>query len=359
MPTWGELLVELGELQREYKPKPGAILSPHDLLRRKYLSALSNHTERATIFYGSAWMEARPEVPSGALSVGMGDVNGFMEACSNAKDSTKLDLILTSPGGSAEAAESIMGYLRTQFDHIRVIVPVAAMSAATMMALSADEIVMGTHSQLGPIDPQFTIQTPDGPRTAPGQAIIDQFEQAKIECQDPANIPAWVPLLRGLAPGLLAVCASARALAEEFARRALAAHMFAGESDAENKAEAAAAWFANFSAFKSHGRRVSRDDAREQGIKIIDLEDDPVLQDLVLSVYHSMRLTFSGTPAAKIIENHTGRAYIEQIQQVTVQMPQPGQPQSVRPVPPLGAPPQGSAFGPGVNRQQRRAQGKK
>jgi ClpP class serine protease len=66
-----------------------------------------------------------------------------MEAVSNVEE-REVDLILHSPGGSAEAAESIVEYLRTRFDRVRVIVPVAAMSAATMMALSADEIVMGS-----------------------------------------------------------------------------------------------------------------------------------------------------------------------------------------------------------------------
>lgn len=105
-----------------------------------------------------------------------------MEAVSNVSE-RKLDLILTSPGGSPEAAESIMDYLRSRFDHIRAVVPVAAMSAATMMALACDEILMGTHSQLGPIDPQLTVVTPEGPRSSPAQAILDQFGRAYIEMQ--------------------------------------------------------------------------------------------------------------------------------------------------------------------------------
>ena len=44
-----------------------------------------------------------------------------------------LDLILHSPGGSPEAAEAIVSYLRSRFSHIRVIVPQLAMSAATMI----------------------------------------------------------------------------------------------------------------------------------------------------------------------------------------------------------------------------------
>jgi len=313
------MLGELSELQRRNNPNTSS--SPVDLLRRKYLRKLSEHTERATIVYATAWLEDL-DLPGSALSVTLGDVQGFMEACSNIQE-RNLDLILSSPGGSADAAESIMSYLRSRFDHIRVIVPVAAMSAATMMALAADEIVMGSHSQLGPIDPQFTISTPEGPRTAPGQAIIDQFEQAKLECRDPANIGAWLPILRSLLPGLLAQCAAARERAEEFAKQNLETYMFAGQEDATAKSESAAAWFSDFTAFKSHGRRVGRAEARSQGLTVTDLEADPVLQDLALSVYHATRLTFTTTGTVKLIENQHGRAFLYQVAQVQVPFPVP------------------------------------
>jgi len=64
-----------------------------------------------------------------------------------------IDLILHSSGGSAEATEAIVKYLRSKFEHIRVIIPYGAMSAATMLACAADEIIMGKHSFIGPIDP--------------------------------------------------------------------------------------------------------------------------------------------------------------------------------------------------------------
>lgn len=47
------------------------------------------------------------------------------------------------------------------------------------------------------------------------------------------------------------------------------------------------------------------------GFKIVPLEDDKTLQDLVLSVFHSTTITFTMTPAAKIIENHLNRAFIK------------------------------------------------
>lgn len=311
MPTWGELLQELGQLAQSHvaaqqaggSPPPAG---PADLLRRRYLTRLHEHTGRAVIYYGSAWHETRQINPQ-TLSVDLGDVRGFMEACSNVSE-RELDLVLHSPGGSPDAAESIMSYLRQRFDHIRAVVPLAAMSAATMMALACDEIVMGEHSQLGPIDPQITVSTPEGPRTAPAQAIKDQFEMAQRDCSaDPSRIAAWMPLLRSLGPGLLAICETAQKRTVEFVTRELERHMLAGQPD---RASAAAAWFADHTYFKSHGRGVSRSDARRQGISISDLEADDVLQDRVLSVSHSAQLTFSGTPCAKLIESHLGRAWL-------------------------------------------------
>ncbi len=53
-----------------------------------------------------------------------------------------VDIIIHSPGGSAEATQSIVGMLRENFDNIRFIIPNMSKSAATMMAMSGDEIMM-------------------------------------------------------------------------------------------------------------------------------------------------------------------------------------------------------------------------
>jgi len=70
-------------------------------------------------------------------------------------------------------------YLRSKFTHIRIIIPYGAMSAATMLACGADELVMGKHSFLGPIDPQVIVHTRLGLQVIPAQAILEQFERAK------------------------------------------------------------------------------------------------------------------------------------------------------------------------------------
>jgi hypothetical protein len=340
MPTWGQILKEL-----QTTKAPQGSGWDFDSVRRKYLKELHDYTKRAVIIYYTAFLESRP-VPPADLQIGLQDIPGFMEAVSNVEEK-QLDLIIHSPGGSAEAAESIVTYLRKRFDNIRIFVPVAAMSAATMVALSGNEIVMGQHSQLGPIDPQFTIQTPEGPRSAPAQAILNQFELAKKECKEASNLAAWMPILRGYMPGLLTQCQDSRTLAVTMVSTWLKQYMFANDKDGEEKATAVADWFADYKSFYTHGRRVSPDEAIAKGLKVIWLESDQKLQDAVLSVHHAVAHTFAGTPATKIVENHNGRAWIKMSGQVLV--PAAGQPL---------APPSGT---PEINRAERRrlAQGRR
>lgn len=330
MPTWGEILKELNKS----KAPEGTGRPDFDGIRRKYLSALNQLTGRPVILYAAAFLEPR-SIPPADLQIGLGDVMGFMEACSNINE-RQLDLILHSPGGSAEAAESVVEYLRQRFDHVRVIVPVAAMSAATMLALSADEIVMGQHSQLGPTYPQFIVVTPEGPRSAPAKAILNQFERAKEQCKDLGNLPAWLPILRSYLPGLLTQCEDSRALAVKMVSSWLKRYMFKADSDAEQKAEQIANWFADYEAFQSHGRRVGPEQAIQKAVKVTRLESDGKLQDAVLSVHHATMHTFSGTPAAKIIENHNGRAWIRISGQVVMQIAPGGPPAGGTPSVPLG-----------------------
>ena len=91
-----------------------------------------------------------------------------------------LDLILHTPGGNPTATEGIVKYLHSRFgDDIRVIVPQMAMSAGTMLACAAREIVMGKHSCLGPIDPQYG--------GVPAYNIVTEFRQAKDDLDNNAD----------------------------------------------------------------------------------------------------------------------------------------------------------------------------
>lgn len=72
--------------------------------------------------------------------------------------SKKIDLFLYSRGGDLDVPWRIVTMIREWTDEFAMIIPYRAMSAATLIALGADEVVMGPKGELGPIDPQVTIQ---------------------------------------------------------------------------------------------------------------------------------------------------------------------------------------------------------
>lgn len=87
-----------------------------------------------------------------------------------------IDLILHTPGGVALAAVQIARALKKHPGKTTVYVPHYAMSGGTLIALAADEIIMGEQSVLGPVDPQI------GQYPAP--SIINVLKQKPLSAID-------------------------------------------------------------------------------------------------------------------------------------------------------------------------------
>ena len=209
MPTWGEITDELNAL----KASDGQ--DHFDEVRRRYIHRLRQYTGRNVLVYATNWTQERAVDDPEMLLINEADLQGLTEAV-HGMDAGGLDLILHSPGGSAEATEPLVSYLRAKFNDIRVIIPQAAMSAATMLACAADAIVMGRHSSLGPTDPLIPIRTDTGTRLVPAHAIIRQFYNAQDDAENrPGSISAWAPLLSQYYPGLLHQCMNDTDLAHD------------------------------------------------------------------------------------------------------------------------------------------------
>jgi len=78
----------------------------------------------------------------------------------------KLDIFLCSNGGSGTVPWRLISLFREYADRVCVLIPFRAYSAATLLALGADEIVMHTFAEMGPIDPTVTNEfNPIDPQT--------------------------------------------------------------------------------------------------------------------------------------------------------------------------------------------------
>lgn len=281
-----------------------------DDIRRKYITDLHKYTNRDTIFYASAFASKKlPQIPGFLISITQEDIQGFMSALHNLKGK-QLDLVLHSPGGSLEAADQIVQYLRSKYDHIRAIIPQNAMSAATMLACACDVIIMGKHSAIGPIDPQITFPTPNGHFTAPAQAILDEFETAKKEVvADPKTAPLWVSKIQAYPQGFLTICQNTIDLSIDKVTEWLNSYMFADKKENQQHGRKIAEWLGDTSEHKTHGRPIGISKAREIGLKVDALEDDQDLQEKVLSLFHATTVTLEITNCMKFVENQNGKGW--------------------------------------------------
>jgi hypothetical protein len=239
-----------------------------------------------------------------------------------------IDVIIHSPGGLVEATESVVDQLRRRFSDIRFIVPSFAKSAATMMVMSGNRILMDPDAELGPIDPQM--HTAFG--TYPAQSIIEQFEEGKNEIlKDGKNVPIWGPILANLAPSLIVDCRHAISLSKKLVEEWLCKYMFVRDSGAGPKAKRIAEFLSNHSYFKSHARRVTLQDLVGLGADVEDLGADHQLHTAVKEVYCATDIVLGNTPTVRLIENHLGNRVVRSFTQTPLALhvgPRPGRPPS-------------------------------
>ncbi len=299
MPSWGELLEEL-------KPRTDASGQPIpamtvDELRTKYISALAQKTGRNVVAYYSGWLKPGKNQN---VDINDSDITGFMNALKGLDVSKGLDLILHTPGGNPTATEGIVKYLHSKFgNNIRVIVPQMAMSAGTMLACSAQTIIMGNHSCLGPIDPQYG--------GVPAYNIVNEFREAKGDLdKNPQAKTYWELQLKKYPAAFFYSVIDAINLSSTLVSEWLTQYMFEGEDPkAVNKKVKGIVGKLNANN-KSHSRHFTYDFCKQLGLKVEALEADQDLQELVLSVHHAFIITLDATLATKIIENQNGARYI-------------------------------------------------
>lgn len=240
-------------------------------MRNRYVNELATFTGRNTIVYASKWTTG--DVPPNLVIINDEDLQAFMQAMYGLQGDS-LDLILHTGGGSAEATDAIVSYLRAKFRDIRVVIPQAAMSAGTMLACSANHLLMAKHSFIGPIDPQFIMQTGVGVRAFAAHAILEQFDMAQKDCSDnPKNLSSWLPMLSQYGPALLVECQNQIDFGKQLVENWLRSFMF-GDDRASTKPAEISEYLSNHSNFKTHGKHINIDKAQEIGLKIDRIEDN-------------------------------------------------------------------------------------
>lgn len=318
MPTWTDIRLEIEAEEKQSGERA------RDIVRRRKLAELEGVTGRPLVVYATDFLnQDKVRSTQNETSITPYDKDGWVEVTKSLPNGP-LDLLLHSPGGSPFMAEWIVSFLRGKFSPIRVMVPHSAKSAAAMVALSANEIIMDERGELGPIDPQMLLRQEERTIQSPAQAILDQFERAKQEIkEDAGNLPVWLPVLRQYGPSLLEEAQNAIDLAKELVANWLERYMFLGSRAAKRRATSISDWVGDHNNFKAHPRQIVIDDLVEKGASVIDLRsgENQQLRDAVWSVWTAYRITFDQSGAYKMFENSRGEAFIRNLQTIALVPP--------------------------------------
>lgn len=255
-----------------------------------------------------------------------------------------LDFILETPGGSGEVAEDFVRMLRRKYDDIAIIIPGSAMSAGTIIAMAANDILMEPDmSSLGPIDAQLQWQG----KVFSAHALLAGVNKIKDEAVQTGGLNrAYIPILQTLSPGELEHAENALKFAKNLVGSWLAEYKFKDWShhssdnrpvtreDKEGRASQVAEELCDHSKWKSHGRSIKLADLEAMRLRITDYSTNAALAEAIQRYYSLLRMSFE-TPLFKVIETQTSQIYrFIQIESAPTASPFPAPPGGGQPQPP-------------------------
>ncbi len=302
MSVWNEIRKEFSDSQ-------------HKTVRQKYIQRYVEATGNNFICYATEFTSGSK--PDQLLMIVPADKQIFADVMRDLDNTKTVDIMIESPGGIGTAAEAIAHMLHSRFPKVRFIIPNMAKSAATVLCLSGNEILMNEQSELGPIDPQMPVRQPNKNITfSPAHLILQQFGTMvqTLKADDSAG-RLLAPYLQIYFPSLLQECQNAKELIKTISEDLLKKYMFAEDSNKESKAKHVAKTLSEFQNHLSHSRSLNIDYCtNELGLNVFDLRTDKDLDLIVNQIYLAIKETFNRNPRiVKLCEGNNGQGTLLQL----------------------------------------------
>ena len=264
--------------------------------RQQTIAEIEDQTGRELLVYTTHF--AHPN-----SSIDRSDVLGFTDLLHNVA-SDDIDLMLHSPGGDIDVAEKLVYMCSSRAKSLRVIVPESAKSAATLIALAANSVLMSDTSELGPIDPQITTTTAGGQQiTRPATSFLDGLEAIKEEAGKSGTLsPAYFPLLSQLDPALLDFCRKSMLRSQKFAEKWLLKGQYQEQPE---RAKEIAERLTDTKRYLSHGTVIDYQEARDIGLAVEYLSPTDELWQLIWRLYCAYEIDMRNSGTAKLFESRT------------------------------------------------------
>ena len=225
-------------------------------------------------------------------------------------------LFISSPGGDGLASERIINLCRSYSGtgEYWAIVPGKAKSAATMICFGASKIIMGSSSELGPIDPQINISENGVWERFSVYNLIEGYNDLfNRAVKEKGNLHPYMQQLEKYDERKIKEWKAARDLSEDIAIRSLSTGMLKGKSEKDIKEKIEI--FLTPKRTKTHGRPIYRDEASSccgLAIEAVDVKDkfwevayelyirsNNYVSKLASKCIESKSLSFSAAPPRK------------------------------------------------------------
>ena len=205
-------------------------------------------------------------------------------------EETRIDMIILSGGGYPHPAYQMVNIIRSRCKKLKAVIPLYAKSAATLMTLGADEIIMGAQSELGPLDMQMQhplienlhISALEGyyPFLQLYSKVSTEFfpialqladqiiQRTAIKREDAVDIAVntainyITPIVSQINPTIVNMCYRALATGEVYAYNFLYRYMFRDKPENEKLLLATQTAHTLVWGFQNHGQVITRDDAK-------------------------------------------------------------------------------------------------
>jgi hypothetical protein len=238
--------------------------------------------------------------PRNANSINPDDIAPIGSILQSFDGAEVIDLFIQSPGGDGNTAEKVVDMCRAYLSDkgkLRVIIPNKAKSAATLIALGADEIVMGYSSELGPIDAQIPINASGIVQFISAQSFIDARDELLKKTHEAIHenkeYQGYLQLLTTVNTPFVKECERSMAFARDIASKWLDKYMLKSKiKDAAKRkklAEAIASKLSSAEKYLSHGRMINAnsimDDDDLKKLEIRQLQKNDPLWHLLWEIY--------------------------------------------------------------------------
>lgn len=281
-----------------------------------------NYTDRTELYRQIAEIRKRPVIsyvtsfrPNANASIASDVISHFLKQISEIPaEIDSIDLLIISYGGDPTVAYRIVNLLRERFKKFGVLLPYTAYSAATLISLGADEIVMHPFANLGPVDPQLSYKHQDKEihfgsedlrnfldfvKCDVGVSDQEQLQKSfELACKEVGAIP-------------IGIAKRSSQLALSMGEKLLSSHM----SDS-NKAKTIAETLNK--SFYHHGYPLGPSEAKKIGLPVVNPPEDLriLLHKVLLSFESEMKFDSPFNPLETVLSDPQTAALLAPVSQI-------------------------------------------